>query len=110
VSRALVSVEECGKSDSMTVKALQRIANAVDARLVLDIQWNGAQLDRLLDARFPTLFARFAVRGHAAKAWMRDPTSAIAPATGLLVFEKLSGASHRGLISAKRVKRRPGPG
>jgi hypothetical protein len=34
---------------------LQQIADALDARLVLDIQWRGAELDRLLDAHHAVL-------------------------------------------------------
>jgi transcriptional regulator with XRE-family HTH domain len=59
VSRATVSLVECGKHDSVSVGAVYRVADALDARLVLDIQWSGAELDRLLDA------------GHAAMAeWL----------------------------------------
>ena len=40
---------------SVSFAALQRIADALDARLVVDIQWRGAELDRLLDAHHAAL-------------------------------------------------------
>jgi hypothetical protein len=35
---------------SVTIGAMYRIADALDARLALDFHWSGAELDRLLDA------------------------------------------------------------
>jgi transcriptional regulator with XRE-family HTH domain len=55
VSRATVSQAEADPARSVSLKALQQIADALDARLVLDIQWRGAELDRLLDAHHAAL-------------------------------------------------------
>jgi transcriptional regulator with XRE-family HTH domain len=50
VSRGLVSLIECDRFHAVTFGAAQRVAEALDARLVVDLQWAGAELDRLLDA------------------------------------------------------------
>jgi transcriptional regulator with XRE-family HTH domain len=55
VSRATVSQAEADPARSVSLRALQHIADALDARLVLDIQWRGAELDRLLDAHHAAL-------------------------------------------------------
>lgn len=49
-SQSLVSDVERGHVDSLTVGSLRTLLAAVDARVVLDIRWRGADLDRLLDA------------------------------------------------------------
>jgi hypothetical protein len=39
----------------LTIRALTKVVEALDARLVLDIQWQGADLDRLIDAHHAAL-------------------------------------------------------
>ncbi|MEP6469502.1 MAG: helix-turn-helix domain-containing protein [Chloroflexota bacterium] len=48
VSRGLVSLIE--RDRAVTIGAAQRVADALEARLIIDVQWSGAELDRLLDA------------------------------------------------------------
>jgi hypothetical protein len=192
----------------VTVAAVERIADALEARLVIDLQWQGADLDRLLDARHAgmiewlaallrgsgwdprpevsfnhfgdrgrydliafhsasqialvveaktsigdmqdllgrldvkvrlarqtahalgwrpssivpllllaedstnrrligahaTLFERFNLRGPAAKSWVGRPRGNPQVPAGLLLFTKLPDASHRGVMTRRRVK------
>jgi transcriptional regulator with XRE-family HTH domain len=60
VPRGSVSRIETGDADVVTLGALRRITAALDARLLLDVQWRGAELDRLLDARHAALQEWFA--------------------------------------------------
>jgi hypothetical protein len=55
VSRATVSQAEVDPTRSVSLVALQRIVDALDATLILDIHWRGAELDRLLDAHHAAL-------------------------------------------------------
>lgn len=50
VSRDLVSRVERGLTDSVGIASIERLAIALDARAVVDLQWSGAELDRLMDA------------------------------------------------------------
>jgi transcriptional regulator with XRE-family HTH domain len=50
VSRGMVSLIERDRLDAVTVGAAQRLAETLEARLLIDVQWAGAELDRLLDA------------------------------------------------------------
>jgi transcriptional regulator with XRE-family HTH domain len=50
VSRALVARVERGGADRITLRTLERITAALDARTVVRIQWRGEELDRQLDA------------------------------------------------------------
>ena len=59
-------------------------------------------------AAHPTLFSSFSLRGRAALAWLRRPTQGGTP-SGLLAFRKLSSASQRGVITARRVRRHQPP-
>ena len=207
VSRGLVSLIERDALASVTLGALQRVVQALDARLAVDVLKAGAELDRLMDAghaalaewlaaslirrgwlvraevsfnhfgdrgRYdllayhpgsahllvaevktavgdlqdllgkldvkvrlardparslgwrpsaitpllllaesdtnrrrlrdhPTLFAAFDLRGRQASAWLNAPST---PAPrGLLMFRKLSNATHRGLIRVQRVRK-----
>lgn len=49
-SRSEVGRAERGEADRLRVVTLDRIANALGARLELRLSWNGEALDRLLDA------------------------------------------------------------
>jgi HTH-type transcriptional regulator / antitoxin HipB len=50
VSQQLVSVAERGRLDQLSLRALRRIAHALEVRLQLGPTWRGGQLARLLDA------------------------------------------------------------
>jgi transcriptional regulator with XRE-family HTH domain len=49
LSRDPVQRAECGELDGLTVGALSRLADALDPTLVIEIRWQGAALDRLID-------------------------------------------------------------
>lgn len=49
VGRGDVGAIELGRGDRVTLGAVQRVADALGARLDLAVRWNGEQLDRLLD-------------------------------------------------------------
>ena len=49
-SRSEVGRAERGEADRLRVATLDRIPNALGARLELRLSWNGEALDRLLDA------------------------------------------------------------
>ena len=49
-SRGVVAEIEQGRGDRVTVATLDRIANALGARIFCRLEWQGENLDRLLDA------------------------------------------------------------
>jgi hypothetical protein len=49
LSRDAVSRAECGELDSLTIRSLSRLIGALNATLVIEIHWQGADLDRLID-------------------------------------------------------------
>ena len=49
LSRDAVSRAECGQLDGLTIRTLSRLVEALDASLVIEIRWQGADLDRLID-------------------------------------------------------------
>jgi transcriptional regulator with XRE-family HTH domain len=49
LSRDVVSRAERGELDGMTVGSLGRLTEALEATLVIEIRWQGAALDRLID-------------------------------------------------------------
>jgi hypothetical protein len=63
-----VSLIERDELESVSIGAIQRVTDALDARLVVDIQWAGAELDRLLDAGHSTLAEWLAAMLHR-RAW-----------------------------------------
>ena len=60
VSQSIVSRIERGHLEHVSLPALRLIIAALDARLVLDVQWRGGMLDRLLDERHAHLVERVA--------------------------------------------------
>ncbi len=54
-SQQFISKVECGHIGDVTVNALSAMAMALDARVVMDLRWRGAGLDRLLDERHAAL-------------------------------------------------------
>jgi transcriptional regulator with XRE-family HTH domain len=55
LSPSVVSRLERGKLDGMTMRHVARVAAALDASAHLQLRWNGAELDRLVDARHAAL-------------------------------------------------------
>ena len=49
LSRDTVSRVERGRLQGMTLGALARMTAALDASLIVDVRWQGAELDRLTD-------------------------------------------------------------
>jgi transcriptional regulator with XRE-family HTH domain len=62
VARDLVQRAEGRRFAGVTVGALERLAEALDAHLVVELRWRGAELDRLMDARHAALTAAAANR------------------------------------------------
>ena len=55
VSRETVSRLERGSFEGLSVAAIDRIAEVLEASLSLDLRWQGEQLDRLMDASHAAL-------------------------------------------------------
>lgn len=55
VSRGVVSRIERGQADRVAVARLERVAAALGARVTVRLDWNGQELDRLLDRRHAAL-------------------------------------------------------
>lgn len=55
LSRDVVSRIETHHMQGVTVGSLQRLARALDANLVVDLRWRGAELDRLVDSAHAAL-------------------------------------------------------
>lgn len=68
LSRDTISRAECGELDGMTVGSLSRLADALDATLVMEIRWQGAALDRLID-REHAFLQESAARRLASRGW-----------------------------------------
>lgn len=49
VSRSVVWRAERGRADRVPVRTLDKLANALDARVSVRLEWHGQELDRLLD-------------------------------------------------------------
>lgn len=65
-SQSQIARIERGGADRLTVRALDRIANALGARLVVRLDFNGEALDRLLDAGHAALVEKVVVTLRAA--------------------------------------------
>jgi transcriptional regulator with XRE-family HTH domain len=62
ISRAMVARIEVGPGDSIPIRKLEVVANALGARLDARLSWNGEALDRLLDAEHARLVEGVASR------------------------------------------------
>lgn len=62
LSRDVVHRAETGELHGITVGSLARLTQALDARLVVDIRWRGADLDRLVDAGHAAIVSTAAAR------------------------------------------------
>lgn len=71
VSRETVSRLERGGIDGMTVAALDRLASALGATLVIELRWHGEQLDRLMDSAHAAL-EELTVQALRATNWMSE--------------------------------------
>jgi transcriptional regulator with XRE-family HTH domain len=66
VSQSLIARVERGGADRLTIRSLDRIANALGARVVVRLDFNGEALDRLLDADHAGIVERVIVALRAA--------------------------------------------
>lgn len=66
VSQSLIARIERGGADRVTVRLLERIANALGAGVVVRLDFNGEALDRLLDADHAGLVERVVIALRAA--------------------------------------------
>lgn len=69
-SHAVISRLERGTLEACSVDRLERILQALDARLVAFVDWRGGELDRLLDADHALLQERWALcKAGAGRRW-----------------------------------------
>ena len=68
VSQSLISLVERGQLIHVSVAALRRISAALDAHLVLNVNWRGGDIDRLLDQRHASI-VESVVRALVAEGW-----------------------------------------
>ena len=73
VSPAMISRLERGRIDSTPIRTLRRVFAALDARLDLVPRWQGAELDRLLDARHAGMTEILIRRVSAVPTWTVVP-------------------------------------
>jgi len=69
LSRDAVSRAERGQLDGLTVGTLARLVAALDATLVVEVRWQGADLDRLVDGRH-ALLQEATARRMTAAGWL----------------------------------------
>lgn len=58
VSRSMVARIEQGRGDRVPPATLRHVADALGARVVVRLEWQGEQLDRLIDARHAAIVDR----------------------------------------------------
>lgn len=68
LSRDAVSRAECRALEGLTVRSLSRLVDALDATLVVEIRWQGADLDRLIDREHAHI-QEAAARRLASRGW-----------------------------------------
>lgn len=73
VSATLVARIEKGQSDAIPLGKLRRVAAALDARLDTIVLWQGASLDRLLDARHAAMHESIARLLGSLDGWRFEP-------------------------------------
>ena len=69
LSRDAVSRAECGAVEGLTVGSLSRMVDALGGTLVVEVRWQGAELDRLID-REHALLQGAAARRLATRGWI----------------------------------------
>ena len=72
VSRSAISRVERGEGDRLSARALARFTDALGARLLLRVLWQGEELDRLLDGAHARL-VDVVLRLLAAAGWLAVP-------------------------------------
>src|SRR5437762_9067185 len=72
VSQSLVSLLERGQLVHVSIVALRRIFDALDARVTLNVNWRGGELDRLMDRRHAAI-VEAVVRTMHAEGWQTLP-------------------------------------
>ena len=102
VSRRIIGVIESGNWESVRFGKLARVAEALGAKLYPNLTWRGERLDRLVDAGHAELFARFSLRGRAARAWLREAKPGV---SGLLMYVPLTDVRVVGVRDANRGPR-----
>ncbi len=73
VSQQTVSRFEAGRINGTSVGSLRRVAAAVGARVVLDLRWQGADLDRMLGARHSAMHEVLAGMFATMPGWVSAP-------------------------------------
>ena len=69
VARDLVQRAEGHRLEGVTVRSLEHLARALNANLAVDLQWRGATLDRLIDAKHAAI-ANMAGRRLEGSGWV----------------------------------------
>ena len=72
LSRDAVSRAERGELQGLTINSIQRLAEAVDATLNLELRWHGADLDHLVDRTHASM-QEAAARRLASAGWLGQP-------------------------------------
>jgi len=72
-SQQTVSRLETGLLDGVTIGALKAVADAVGARVTIEVRWQGADLDRLLGARHSAMHELLATTFTGLPAWVSLP-------------------------------------
>ncbi|HSL34222.1 MAG TPA: helix-turn-helix domain-containing protein, partial [Candidatus Limnocylindrales bacterium] len=72
-SAAMISRFEHGRIDATSVRTLRRVFTSLDARLDLVPRWQGADLDRLLDARHAGMTETLVRRLSSLPEWIVQP-------------------------------------
>jgi transcriptional regulator with XRE-family HTH domain len=73
VSRGLVGGIERGRIATVSVATVRAIADALDARVVVTVRWQGGDLDRLINARHGAIHDAVAGLFDAMDGWVLEP-------------------------------------
>jgi len=73
LSQQTISRLESGTLGGATLDTLRRVANALDARVVIDLRWQGADLDRLVGARHSAMHEVLATLFTGLPGWVALP-------------------------------------
>lgn len=109
ISRQVVSKIERGRIGEVQVKTLQRIVEALDARLDVAVRWNGADLDRLLDEAHIVLVDRL-VQLYRAGGWEVDVEVSFSEWGERGSIDVVARRPATGIVSVNEVKASVGDG
>jgi transcriptional regulator with XRE-family HTH domain len=73
VSQQAVSRLETGAISAVSIDLLRRVATAIGGRIVVDLRWHGADLDRLLGAKHSAMHEAIAASFAGMPDWMLVP-------------------------------------